>query len=349
MSYLGPMSDTKDSTVNEDARLRALEVLNILDTPPEESFERITRLAKLVMNTPIVTIALVDRDRLWLKASIGMSCCNLPRSSSFCDRTIQQSTSLVIPDTRLDPDFQNNPFVVGAPHIRFYMGVPLRTAEGFNIGTLCVMDQAPRDPVPAQLAVLEDLAGLVIDELALRQLADVDSLTGTMTRRSFLRESKRAIAQSLRNHAPISCVAVDIDHFKAINDRFGHASGDLVLQAVASLCQRYLRPMDLFGRIGGEEFAILLPEAASDDAAETADRLRCAIQALLVPAASGSIQITSSFGVSSRNGREATIEALLAEADGALYEAKRCGRNRVAVAGDNTWHQLLDAGSSLET
>ena len=319
--------------INEEARLQALEELEILDTPREEAFERISRLAKVVMNTPIVTISLIDRHRQWLKSSIGMNCSEIPRDISFCDRTIQRDVPLIIPDTRLDPDYQNSPFVLGEPHLRFYMGIPLRTTDGFNVGTLCIMDQVPREPKPEQVAVMQDLAGLVVGELELRQLADSDCLTGAMSRRSFMREGKRAVAQSVRTHSPLSCMALDIDHFKLVNDQYGHAAGDLVLQAVAAACQRIVRSMDIFGRIGGEEFAAFLPEAAMADAAASAERFRQEIAALLVDTESGPVRLTASFGVSSRNGRNTSVDALLAEADGALYEAKRGGRNQVAVVG----------------
>ena len=338
MTYMIRPTNMPCAAADDEARLQALYDLDILDTPPDESFERITRLAKVVMNTPIVTIALVDRDRLWFKSCFGLGASQVERDISFCSRTIQHQVPLIICDAQQDPDYRENPFVVNDPHIRFYMGVPLRTSEGFNVGTLCIMDHIPREPLPEQLAVMQDLAGLVVEELELRQLAHSDSLTGAMTRRAFMQEGRRALAHSLRTRAPLTCVILDIDHFKSVNDRYGHAAGDLVLKAAVSVCQENLRAMDSFGRIGGEEFAILFPEAAMSDAVGMTDRLRRDIENLVVPIAHGPIRLTASFGVSSRNGRRITIDALLEEADTALYQAKRSGRNCIVAAGSFDRH-----------
>ena len=326
---------TSIAASREAARLKALDEMRILDTAPEENFDRIARLAKLVMNTPMVTIALIDQDRQWFKSSIGMAVRETCREVSFCTQTIKRSTPLIVRDALLDPDFRDNPLVVGEPYIRFYMGVPLRTFEGLSVGTLCIMDRVPRTPLPDQLAVMQDLAGLVVDELELRRLADTDGLTRLMTRRSLLRDGRKAIAQAARDESPLSCLVIDVDHFKSVNDRFGHAAGDMALQFVASACQASLRPMDLLGRIGGEEFAIVLPDASMEEAAGIAERLRGEIERVAVPTPSGPVRLTVSVGVSSRNGRLTALDPLLAEADIALYEAKRSGRNRVIVAGAN--------------
>ena len=338
----GPLARSVMSPADhEDARLAALYEFDVLDTLPEENFERITRLAKLVMNTPIVTITFIDRDRQWFKSSIGMMVQETARDISFCNRTIEGALPLIVTDARSDPVFRSSPLVVGEPYIRFYMGIPLRTFEGLNVGALCIIDRIPRRPLPDQVAVMQDLAGLVVDELELRKLADTDELTRSMTRRSFMREGRRAIAQAARSDAPLSCLVIDIDHFKAVNDRFGHAGGDLALQAVAAACRDSLRSMDLFGRIGGEEFAILLPEASAEQALVSAERVLQAIAAITVMTQAGVIRLTASIGLSSRNGRQCGMPALLAEADAALYQAKRSGRNRVVASGSKAVLHLL--------
>ena len=326
---------------HEEARLAVLYDYDVLDTRPEENFERITRLARLVMNTPIVTITLVDRTRQWFKSSIGMPIRETPRGISFCDRTIKRASPLIVTDARADPEYCNTPLVMGEPYIRFYMGIPLCTAEGLNIGTLCVIDRMPRRPLPDQVAVLQDLAGLVVDELELRKLADTDGLTKAMTRRCLMREGRRVVAHAAHSNARLSCLAIDIDHFKSVNDRFGHAGGDQALQAVAAVCLSGLRSMDLFGRMGGEEFVVLLPDASAEQAAAIAERLLEQIEATTVVTAAGAVRVTASAGVSSRNGRQCGMAELLAEADHALYQAKRSGRNRVVVAATKQPPHLL--------
>lgn len=321
-----------DANRDEAARLAALHRYNILDTPAEEGFERITRLAKALLDAPIVAITMIDNDRQWLKSSIGFGASETRREDSFCTHTIRSEHPLIVTDAAADPVFVQNPYVSAAPNIRFYLGVPLRTPDGFNIGSICAMDQVPRTPEPQQVALLQDLAGLVMTELELRQIADTDSLTGLMTRRSLLRDTRRALAQATRTASPLCCLLVDVDHFKSVNDRHGHAAGDMALRMVAATLRSCLRSMDLLGRIGGEEFAIILPDTLVEGAVVTARRILAAMAECVVVAPSGPIKLTVSVGVSASDGRNITLETLLAEADVALYTAKSSGRNRVEIA-----------------
>ncbi|WP_374449131.1 GGDEF domain-containing protein [Stella sp.] len=315
----------------EAARLDALHRYDVLDSGPEESFDRITRLAQLAVGTPTVLISLIDRDRQWFKSRIGLDAAEGPRATSFCSHAIEQDTALIVADALAHPTFHDHPAVLGDPHVRFYAGVPLRTPDGFNIGTLCAVDYAPRELAPQQLAVLHDLARLVVDELELRRLATTDSLTGLLTRRAFAAEAAREVARASRTGRPLACIAFDIDHFKSINDRHGHAAGDRVLQAVAAVCRRHLRAVDVAGRLGGEEFAILLPEADRAAAGEVAERLRAALEAAELAQGEGAIRVTASFGVGALRPDERSADPVLERADAAAYAAKREGRNRVRL------------------
>src|SRR5579863_7996979 len=258
----------------EDQRLASLYEYNVLDTQPEESFDRITRLVKLSLRVPTSVVSLVDRDRQWFKSRQGTDTIETPRSISFCTHTIQRDEPMVIPNALEDPRFANSPLVTCQDGVRFYVGVPLKTPGGFNIGALCAIDSEPRTVTLDQIGVMQDLARLVVDELELRKLASVDSLTGAMTSRSFALECKKEVARARRHGRELSCVMFDLDHFKRVNDTFGHAAGDQVLRAVATICELELRRVDLLGRLGGEEFAILLPETDRAGAATTAERLR---------------------------------------------------------------------------
>jgi GAF domain-containing protein len=132
----------------ESGRLDALYRYEILDTEPEEAFERITRLVKTVLDMPMVVVSLVDLDRQWFKSRQGVTASETPRDISFCTHTIQTPQPLVIPDAHADPRFANSPLVVGEPHIRCYIGVPLRTRDAHNVGALCAMDRKVREPTP---------------------------------------------------------------------------------------------------------------------------------------------------------------------------------------------------------
>lgn len=154
-------------TDKEMARLAALYELKILDTPPEERFDRITRLAALILGANTAYIAFLDDRRQWFKSKFGFETTETPRNISFCTYTIQHEGPMVVPDALLDPRFANSPLVTDDPHTRFYAGYPLSTADGSKVGTLCVTDKIPKNISAEDLAILKDLAEIVEDQLAL--------------------------------------------------------------------------------------------------------------------------------------------------------------------------------------
>jgi diguanylate cyclase (GGDEF)-like protein len=317
----------------EDQRLAALYEYDVLDTPPEESFDRITRLVKMTLGVPTSVVSLVDRDRQWFKSRQGMEAAETPRNISFCTHTIQKDEPLIVPNALDDPRFANSPLVTCDNGIRLYVGVPLKTPSGFNIGALCAMDSKPGNVTPEQIHVLRDLARLVVDELELRKLAAIDSLTGAMTGRSFALEAKKEVSRARRFDQSIGCIMFDLDHFKRVNDTYGHAAGDQVLRSVATICTNELRGIDLLGRVGGEEFAIVLPETTMEGATVTAERLRQKFSEAPMIFAGQEIPVTASFGVTAYSTLDDSFAATLKRADGALYSAKEAGRNQVVVVG----------------
>jgi len=150
---------------NEAQRLAALHALRILDTKPEERFDRLTRIAAAAFDAPISLVTLVDKHRQWFKSACGGNLAESPRDVSFCAHAILEDQLLIVPDTLDDPRFADNPAVTGPQRIRFYAGCPLKLDNGAMIGTLCVADIRPRQPAAAHLAVLKDLAQLVLREL----------------------------------------------------------------------------------------------------------------------------------------------------------------------------------------
>lgn len=153
----------------EQQRLAALARYAVLDTLPERAFDRVTHLAARLFGAPIALISLVDQDRQWFKACLGLDTRQTDRSLSFCAHTILGDGVMVIPDARQDPRFAGNALVTGEPFIRFYAGAPLVTPDGFKLGSLCVIDPQPRAAFSAEdQAALTDLAGMVVSELELR-------------------------------------------------------------------------------------------------------------------------------------------------------------------------------------
>jgi hypothetical protein len=159
MAYVDQAIDT------EARRQRALDELGILDTPPDERIDRITRLAQDFFRVPMVSVTLLDHDRQWRKSQIGLGGDEAPRRNSFCDATVSGGRMLIVEDADVHPDFADNPFVTGDPHLKFYAGQPLEAPGGEHVGTLCILDTKPRALSDAERTVLAELAAWVQAEI----------------------------------------------------------------------------------------------------------------------------------------------------------------------------------------
>ena len=158
---------------NESARLAALQRYAVLDTDTEHAFDDLARLAAHILEVPIALVSLVDSDRQWFKSRYGLDATELPRDVSFCGHVVADEQRLVVPDSHADARFADNPVVTGHPRVRFYAGMPLRTPDGFVLGSLCAIDHVPRQPTEQQLAMLDLLARQVVDQLEARR-AQID-------------------------------------------------------------------------------------------------------------------------------------------------------------------------------
>jgi diguanylate cyclase (GGDEF)-like protein/PAS domain S-box-containing protein len=179
------------------------------------------------------------------------------------------------------------------------------------------------------VGVITDISEQKRMEEELRRLATTDPLTGALNRRAFMEAARGNLNRAVRYPEPLSVLLADIDHFKKVNDTHGHATGDETLKLFVAVVQGSLRETDVLGRMGGEEFAILLPHTAPDDALVLANRLRESLAAIAVPCPTGTFHFTVSMGLSAFQTHGDTIDALLQAADEALYAAKAQGRNRV--------------------
>ncbi|MCB0101869.1 MAG: diguanylate cyclase [Anaerolineales bacterium] len=183
-----------------------------------------------------------------------------------------------------------------------------------------------------RLVVWHDISNLKKIQADLEKLATQDSLTHAYNRRHFYTLAEVEIQRSLRSQLPFSVILVDIDHFKDVNDKYGHKAGDQALVHFTKVCIQNLRQVDIFARFGGEEFVIVLPETAMDQAKVTAERIRKIVESAALNIDDQQLKITASFGVSTFKSEEDTLEHLLQKADKALYAAKNKGRNRVVCA-----------------
>ncbi len=322
-----PPPESDDRLTDEFGRLSALRRYDLLDTAPELAFDRITALVRAVLEVPMAAVSLVDKDRQWFKSRDGIDLTETTREISFCTHMIAARSPLIVSDARLDPRFADNPLVVEPPYIVSYVGVPLISREGYNLGSVCALDRVPREYSAAQIDLLVKFSALVVDAFELRLIATHDHLTGALSRRALIGEAGRAIARRARDGAQAALLLFDLDHFKSVNDQYGHAAGDIVLEAVIACCHSLLRATDVIGRVGGEEFAVILPGRDAAAAIVVAERFRAAITRVTVAFDPG-LCVTASFGVAPLTDAIATTDEWLDVADTALFSAKHGGRNR---------------------
>ena len=327
-------------------RLAALHRYNVLDTPSCQDFTFLTELAAKVCDVPYSFISLVDAERVWVKSYTGMELGSLPRDQCYCSLAVLGAASTEIPDLTLDGRTANMPMTVGAPYMRMYSSVALTSSDGFAIGTLCVMDTKPGTLNDEQRRMLTRLSRQVMALIELRAnekaltasmrelelLATTDELTGLHNRRSLLQRLKFESARAKRFRSPLSAVMIDLDHFKHINDCYGHVVGDQVLSSVGRLLRDSVRVIDVPGRYGGEELCVILPNTPIEGALKFAETLRLKVEAQLHHDGSRLVPVTASLGVASFDHMEiADGDSLLRQADAAMYRAKHAGRNRVST------------------
>ncbi|OYQ25776.1 GGDEF domain-containing protein [Sandarakinorhabdus cyanobacteriorum] len=312
---------------DELLRLQVLHALCILDSGPEERFDRLTRMARRVFSVPIALVSLLDLNRQWFKSCQGLGVNETGRDVSFCGHAILGDEIFVIPDATGDNRFADNPLVTGDPHIRFYAGCPLRVSRGAKVGTLCIIDQQPRGFGSEDAQALRDLAAMVEDELSAYQAAMTDPLTRIWNRRGFLTMARDSLALCEAQGQGGTLVCLDLDGFKQINDRHGHAAGDAVLERIAFGMSKCFRSTDVFARIGGDEFVAWMPGSDAVEARGATARLTDWLQgqelALGLPYRSG----FSAGYVDHPAGSGADIQALLSEADAAMYAMKSARRS----------------------
>lgn len=470
----------------EHARLAILDSLGLLDTPPEREFDTIVQLAQRLTGFKIALVSLIDKDRQWFKAKIGLDVDQTPREMAFCAHAVAADEILIVPDATRDPRFSSNPLVNGAPNIRFYAGVPIRAempddpSKRLPLGTLCVIDDKPREVEPGDMKLLVELAHLVetlidarasaaaavrfaverghhlqaldrkhrqlrqaermanigswrltladnhtewseqtyaihgvpisegkpldtaldfyppkaratiahalertmktgepfdvetdfttaqgeyrrvrsIGELeidqgqpvaligvfqdvtsrftmeeALRQAAHTDDLTRIASRGRFNEFIDDKIKAAAGDGERCVLLLIDLDHFKAVNDRFGHHAGDEVLRVMASRLKADYLSNSFAARLGGDEFVLLI----SDQAILT--DLSALLRRLLgdlhhsVSANGLTLTVSATIGACWLDGQISNRGELLRNADAALYEAKRMQRGAAMISG----------------
>jgi diguanylate cyclase (GGDEF)-like protein len=353
----------KADLLDEAQRLDELHSYKVLDTEAEQAYDDVVHLASFICDTPVAMISLIDEDRQWFKAKVGMNDMETPRGIAFCAHAITEPGAVMeVADAQQDSRFADNPLVTGPQGVRFYAGAPLLTPSGAALGTVCVIDRVPRKLTGAQSDALQALSRQVVQLLALRRAnaelellsrahvlrqreleasqlelqrlntelsrqTQTDALTGLNNRRAFDEVLGHEFARAVRAHSPLAMLMVDVDHFKAYNDQYGHLAGDDALKAVAAAIKSQARAYDHVARYGGEEFAVVLPDAGPQEMQAVAERIRLAVKALTTLHR----PVTVSVGAALCDGSTSPSH-LVDRADQALYQAKQDGRNRVHIA-----------------
>lgn len=297
-----------------------------------DMFGAITALVQTVLGVPMAAVSLLDRNPPSFKSTL-IAVDGAPAINETLNAiALRGHRPLIVPDTMLDPRFSDDPQVIGNTQIRSYLGVPLISGEGVSFGTIWISDTVPRHFDDKEVGLLQDFARLVVEQLELREVAGCDPLTGALTRRGFYNAVEKDFSRAQRYERSASLLFFDIDHFRRINESFGTGIGDDALRAVAARCGDVCRQSDVFGRIGGQEFALLLPETCGEDALQFAERIRAIIGRMTFRAGITGFSLTASFGVAALSPAISTAAQWFGETDIALYEAKRLGRNRCVLA-----------------
>ena len=319
------------SGAEESARLSALRSYRVLDTGREARFDDLTCLTANICETPVSLVSLVDMNQLFFKSAHGIDVRELPYPDFFCGHAIRQREVFVVPDATEDPRFAKHPLVVDSPRVRFYAGAPLVTPQDYALGTLCVIDFVPRQLQAKQLETLRILARQVMCQLELNLQAMRDPLTGLYNRRQLEESLHREILRARRVGGSVGVMAIDVDHFKRVNDTLGHEAGDIALRGIAEELASCVREEDIACRAGGEEFVIILPGTGKTALRSRAEAVRRRIEQAQISAGEGTLKLTVSIGLASFPAYGDSGRAVLRAADVALYKAKAAGRNRVTM------------------
>ncbi|KTF36782.1 GGDEF domain-containing protein [Xanthomonas vesicatoria] len=319
---------------NEDERLAALHAHQLLDTAAEPQYDALVSDAAALCRTPMALISLVDTQRQWFKARIGMQPGETPRTLSFCAHAILAPDQLMeVTDTRLDARFVNNALVTGEPQIRFYAGAPLLTSDGIALGTLCVLDRTPRRLSGAERDALRALARQVVDTIELRRAAELveldglrDALTG-LWNRAGLEHGLQTLqgTSAAATESSLGFLLIELDGFKRHRLQSGVATAEAMLVQAARLLEAQLPPAAIVARLGCDRLCVALPVAAASAAMRLAEDIRGAVEAARWPTGT----LTVSVGlVDGPIGEMIDSNTLLARARHALQGAICDGRNR---------------------
>ncbi|WP_300652167.1 sensor domain-containing diguanylate cyclase [Pseudomonas sp.] len=335
---------------NEELRQQVLDDQELLDTPADPYLDTLVRVVRELFEVETVLVSLIDHERQWFKARLGLDIAETPRTVSFCGHAILASDPFIVEDASADPRFADNPVVTGHPFLRFYAGQPLFSENGQALGTLCLIHSQAKQLNDRQIRLLRDMATLVEGYLKLRSVSQqtvqlraalsreqrkamLDPLTQLWNRAGLEHFLQRELRLAQERGLQLGLLFCDLDHFKAVNDTHGHGAGDQALWESARCIAAAVRPQDVVTRSGGEEFVVLTQVHDQQELLRIAERVRGQIDKTPIITGGVRLGLTVSIGCALAMPGE-TPDAALARADRALYQAKHNGRNRAELASD---------------
>ncbi|MDX3929439.1 MAG: sensor domain-containing diguanylate cyclase [Shinella sp.] len=333
---------------NETERLLAVRSLGSIGTSATPELGALAELAQGVFDAPLAAVNIIDEDWQRIAGRSGMAVSECPRNVSICTRVVYANDVVIIPDMAAHPELSSMPYVTGEPRFRFYAGAPVELEPEMVVGAFCILDTKPRNLSQPEIQSLTRFAlvagGLLrlhkanlvmgLAQQSLRTAAMTDPLTGFYNRTALTTLVDIELEAALAANLSLGVLYLDMDGFKGINDRFGHHAGDEVLREAAERIRSIVRPDDIIVRMGGDEFAVFIPDPPHAVALESvAERLVTTFRAPF-QVDNGSVNARLSVGgaIAPRNGRHRS--ELLKAVDAALYKAKEAGRDRFHVVTD---------------
>lgn len=335
------MSTQEFQHPKEPNRLSALHTLQLIDTPIEERFERITRLACKVFNVPICAISCVDEHSVWFKAIQGLNACSVDRNVTFCQHAILSNGPFVINDARLDERFDSYPAVHKDASLVFYAGAPILSIDELPIATFCMMDTEPREFEAHELEMLEEFAQIVQHELhisgvnmvqdeLIRQVSNtwrrslIDPLTRLWNHEGIHTLLEETLNQTNISRSDLLVISLDLTRFHEINNTLGQVAGDELLQAFAKMLLRELREEHIYGRLCSNQFAIIINTLHDLEAVQaTLDRIQQFVQRYPITGIKDRMTLGGALaGVYIENGCNTSSQDVFEKLDDALYTAK---------------------------
>jgi diguanylate cyclase (GGDEF)-like protein len=333
----------------ETLQLAEMQVQDLIQTPLEARFNRLARMTRRALDTRVATISFLSNDGEWFKAAVGWNVSELPADRSLATVLASKEGPVAVADLSQDERTRSHPLVTGSPRFRFCAMYPLLDRFGHVIGAAAAYDTEPRKVTTSVLEAIEDAGDLAQRELLLtevgglqqqllnkldasRRQALLDELTRLWNRRGGMAFLEQVLADKTRRDASLAVCVIDVNDFKLINDRYGHAMGDVVLRKLAAVIVDSVRPDDIACRLGGDEFLLVFPEANDEELAAIMERIRNQVKSLVIRTRAGDVRVTVSVGgCLVGRGSASTVDEIIHRADEAMYREKARKASHSAV------------------